>query len=173
MLGVTPLAAGVNDVRITLNGTPGPCTLPTAPPSVPAGPPGANLIPRLQPPDGVTLQSGGGPGPTGGPDSWSSQAVALTDKSVGELEAFFARQLQGAGWTRVDGQATGPVAWSLWQVPGEGGWQGFFVVLNGPGENRRLLSVRVDSAPANQGTGDRGPSPGRPCILIYPPPPGC
>ncbi len=173
MLGVTPLTTGVNDVRITLNGTPGPCTLPAAPPAVPAGPPGANLIPRLQPPDGVTLQSGGAAGPIGGPDSWSSQAVALTDRSVGELEAFFARQLQSAGWARVDGQAAGPVAWSLWQVPGEGGWQGFLVVLNGPGQNRRLLSVRVDTAPASQGTGDRGSSPGRPCILIYPPPPGC
>lgn len=173
MLGVTPLTAGVNDVRITLNSTPGPCTPPVPPPSVPPGPPGANLIPRLQPPDGVTLQPGGSPSPIGGPGGWSSQAVALTDKSPGELEAFFAQQLQAAGWARTAGQVDGPVAWSLWQVPGDDGWQGFLVVLNGPGQNRRLLSVRVDSAPASPGSVDRGTSSGRPCIMIYPPPPGC
>jgi hypothetical protein len=109
-------------------------------------PPGMELIPPLYAPEGVTLQASGmGGGPFG---RWTSEATAVTQLGTSELEAHFAAQLRAAGWTRFAGRADGPLAWSTWQVPGAGGWQGFLFALEAPGEKRRSLHVRVESAGA-------------------------
>lgn len=157
---VLPGSAEMNDVRLTLEtGGAGPCGAPLGPPGVrPGPPPGADLIPALSPPPGVRLLSTGGsgggfasvsapPGPGGDQlGFWSSNAIAETEMSVADLEAAFAAQLADAGWTRVDGGAQGPLAWSTWLAPGDEEWHGFLSVIDGPGPNRRSLHVDVASA---------------------------
>ncbi len=159
-LSAYPEAQGLSNVRINVANGPGLCSVPT-PPVSPRLPGGAERIPRLYPPDGVVLQTSFGGG--GGPDRWTSEAEAVTDKSAAELEAFFAQQLAAAGWTRQAGSADGPLAWSLWAVPGEGDWQGLLLVFDGPGANRRALSVRVESptpTSGNVGSYSYYPAPG-------------
>lgn len=139
-----PASADMADVRVYVQKGPGgagPCAQPAGP-GVP--PPGSDKIPPLYVPAGVVLEnvSGGG-----GSNQWRSEATAQTTKSAGELEAYFARQLQAAGWVRQAGRDDGALAWSLWSVPGEGNWQGFLYVLQGPGEGVRTLSVEVSAHP--------------------------
>ena len=107
----------------------------------PGGPP-ATRLPALRPPDGVTLQ---GSGSGFGGNRQSSDATAITSKGVGELESFFAQQLVSAGWTRINGKADGPIAWSTWKVPGDGDWQGLLLIIESPGKDRRSLTLRAES----------------------------
>jgi len=137
-----PEARGLSDVRLAVASGPGLCSPPAGVPA-PRVPAGAERIPRLYPPEGVILQTSFGGG--GGQDRWTSEAVAVTDQSSAALEGFFAQQLAAAGWTRQAGRPDTPLAWSVWQVPGEGDWQGLLLVVEGPGPNRRALSVRVES----------------------------
>jgi len=140
-----PEASGQADVRVHIDATgPGPCFMPTAP-----GPPplaGAGRLPVLAPPAGVPVQPSGS---SGGNDRFTSEATALTDKRSSELEAFYAQQVQAAGWTRVAGGAEGPYAWSAWTLPGGDGYQGLLTVLEAPGRNRRELRVQAEG-PVNQ-----------------------
>ncbi len=100
-------------------------------------------LPQLRAPEGVTLQSNG----SGmGGNRQSSEATALTSKSVAELESGFAQQLAAAGWTRVAGRADGPLAYSTWKIPGDGEWQGLLLVIESPGKDRRSLTVRAETA---------------------------
>jgi hypothetical protein len=99
-------------------------------------------MPKLTPPDGVQVTGGGG---SFGGSSSSSEAFAETDKSAGLLEAHYAKQLEAAGWTRQDGKDAGPLAWSLWKVPGKDDVQGFLYVLEMPGGKVRTLTLRVDN----------------------------
>ena len=139
-LVVTPAPGGLSDVRVHLEtGFPGPCGGPGGPMRLP---PGAELLPPLGAPPGVSVLPGG---MGGGSGLWTSVAVALTGRSAAELEAHYARQLAATGWTRLDGGVAGPLAWSTWAVPGEGEWQGFLSVREGPGPNRRVLHVEVVS----------------------------
>jgi hypothetical protein len=143
-------AAAMADVRLSLAMGAGLCSVP-APAVSPRFPAGADRIPRLYPPEGVLLQASGGGG--GSQNRWASEAGAMTDRPTAELEAFFAQQLAAAGWTRQAGQAAAALSWSTWQVPGEGDWQGVLLVIEGPGPDRRSLSVRVESATAAPGSG--------------------
>lgn len=139
------------DVRVRVQDFAGPCGAPPRP--VPAPPLPTDPLPPLEPPASVTVLVGG----SGGSSlSRSSGAVAETAMSAAELEAHYARQLEAAGWTRSAGGAEGPLAWSVWQVPGgedgppftlaPGERQGFLTVVEGPGMNRRSLHVEVISA---------------------------
>lgn len=76
----------------------------------------------------------------------TSDAVAQTGMSAADLEAFYARQLATAGWTHVTGDATGPLAWSLWDVPDAGGQQGYLSVLEIEGKNVRDLHIQIGAA---------------------------
>jgi hypothetical protein len=100
-------------------------------------------LPVLRAPDGVTLQPNGG---GMGGNRQSSDATAVTSKSVAELESAFAQQLAAAGWTRVAGKADGPLAYSTWKIPGDGEWQGLLLVIESPGKDRRSLTVRAETA---------------------------
>ncbi len=71
--------------------------------------------------------------------------------SVSELEPYFAAQLNAAGWTRSGSAAQGAVAWSLWQVPGEGNWQSLLYVAEGPGQKSRWLHVPVEAGRLAEG----------------------
>jgi hypothetical protein len=129
----------------------GPCNAP-APPV--ARTPQAPLLPQLTPPPDVQLVTLPIPPivfPTPlsppGPAVRSSQSAANATTRLGpaELEAYFAQQLEGAGWQRQAGRAEGALAWSIWQVPmGEGG-QGFLLVL-ATSQDQRFLYLRVDTA---------------------------
>ena len=99
-------------------------------------------VPPLAVPPGVRLYPGSGGGST---HDWSSNALAETELSPAELEAHFARQLEGHGWERLAGHAEGPLAWSLWRLPGEGDWQGILTVAKWPGRRLRSLSIRIQS----------------------------
>jgi hypothetical protein len=69
-----------------------------------------------------------------------------------ELEAFFAKQLELAGWGRLTGSADETFAWSSWLIPDSGEWRGVLLVLAAfPG--LRYVSVRAEM---NQQGGHRG-----------------
>jgi hypothetical protein len=148
-LSAYPEARGLSDVRLAVASGPGLCS-PLSGVPAPRVPAGAERIPRLYPPEGVILQTSFGGG--GGQDRWTSEAVAVTDQSSAALEGFFAQQLAAAGWTRQAGRPDTPLAWSIWQVPGEGDWQGLLLVVEGPGPNRRSLSVRAESPTSSSGS---------------------
>lgn len=138
-------ASGQADVRVHVDATgPGPCFIPTAPGPPPL--PETGRLPALAPPAGVQVQpSGSG----SGNNRFTSEATALTDKRAADLEAFYAQQVQAAGWTRVAGGADGSYAWSAWTLPGGDGYQGLLTILEAPGQNRRELRVQAEG-PANQ-----------------------
>ena len=139
-----PRATGPNDVRIRVEtGTPIP--VPCGGLIRPPEPVATDPLPPLFAPPGVQLLHSGGSATLGGPGMRTSDAIAETEMPVPELEAHFARQLVAAGWTRLDGRADGPLAWSTWAVPGEGDWQGFLYVLAGPGPAHRSLHVQATS----------------------------
>ncbi len=140
-LSVYPVRGGPSDVRLSIAiGAPGPCG--EAPPRPPAvSPIPFELLPPLTAPEGVAVTSVTTV-PTR-PGTVSSDAIAETDLSPAALEAHFAAQLAAAGWTRVDGAAQGRMAWSAWQVPGAGEWEGLLYVLDGPGAGRRSLHLQV------------------------------
>ncbi|HLZ70331.1 MAG TPA: hypothetical protein VKV26_10535 [Dehalococcoidia bacterium] len=129
------------DVRINIfTSAPGPCGFSVVAPPLP---PGAALLPSLTPPSNVAVQLYGG---RGGPGFWSSDAaVADTQVSVTDLHAAYAGQLSAAGWSMIDCGSEGPLAWSRWSVPTEGGWQGFLYVREGASTGQRLLHVEVVS----------------------------
>lgn len=131
------------DVRVSVYASAGPCA---SSPGAPGQPPGEDRLPALTAPAGVQVQTTSG----GGPNRFTSDATAITDQSVTTLEAHFAQLLQAAGWTRVAGGANGPLAWSTWTVPGDGGYEGFLYAMDAPGQNRKDLHVQVESA-ASQG----------------------
>jgi hypothetical protein len=112
----------------------------------PEAPPGRSPLPSLKPPPGVRITSSSS---GGGGSGWSNDAVAQTEMTPMELEAYFAKQLEGAGWGRVVGSADEFFAWSSWLVPDvqpAPELRGVLIVLaDSPG--RRSLSLRAESAP--------------------------
>ena len=111
-------------------------------------PPDRDVLPELRPPRGVKLQSQGS---HGGGGSWTSEARAQTEMPVPDMEAHFAKQLIAAGWRRIGGTADETVAWSSWEVPKPGNWQGFLLVLS-PFPGRRTLLIRAETV-GGRGTG--------------------
>ncbi len=85
-----------------------------------------SILPRLKPPPGVTLRPEGGGGGSG---MWKSDAQAKTEMAPMELEAYFAKQLEAAGWGRMSGSADETFAWSSWLIPDSGEWRGVLLVL--------------------------------------------
>jgi hypothetical protein len=106
---------------------------------------GRSPLPGLKPPPGVHIESSSG---GGGGSGWSSDAAAQTEMPPMELEAYFAKQLEGAGWGRVAGSADEFFAWSSWlvpQLPEAAELRGVLIVLaDFPG--RRSLSLRAEMA---------------------------
>lgn len=167
-----PAASGQNDVRVHIDATsPGLCVTP----SVPGPPPlPTTRLPALIPPTGVQVQVQLGGGGSNGNRTFS-EATATTDKSAADLEAFYAQQLQAAGWTRVTGGGDGPYAWSVWMLPGGKSDQGLLAVLEVPGQDRRELRVQ---AAGEQQTEPNAPgalptnTPAPPFVPSQPPPTG-
>lgn len=118
----------------------GPCSPPQ---QMPMGG-GLNKLPVLRAPDGVVLR--GGMGGSAGNDRQSSEASATSKLSVADIASAFEQQLIAAGWTRLARSADGPVAWSTWQLPGEGNWRGLLLVHE-TGSDRRSLTVRAETVP--------------------------
>jgi hypothetical protein len=99
-----------------------------------------SILPRLKPPLGVRLRPEGGGGGSG---MWKSDAQAKTEMVPMELEAYFAKQLDAAGWGRLSGSANETFAWSSWLIPDSGEWRGVLLVLAAfPGW--RHVSVRAE-----------------------------
>lgn len=152
-----------NDVRVRVDAsTPGPCA--NQPGVAPPHPPGAERLPAPAAPTGVQLQMNGG----GGPNRSTSDARALTDRRAGASETHFAQQVRAAGWTRVAGEATGPLAWSTGKVPGEGRYEGCLSAMDAPGQNRTELPVQVESASASFGGGTSPPTAPMPPVAPTP-----
>lgn len=111
-------------------------------PTGPRGmPPGAELLPPLRPPAGVTMR---GPSGSGGSGRWTSETTLQTERPVAELEAHFAAQLARVGWTRTAGNTDGVVGWSAWQLPGDEGWRGVLLVLAAFGPTEPFVSLRIE-----------------------------
>jgi hypothetical protein len=105
----------------------------------------ASMLPRLKPPPGVKLQP---EGTGGGGGRWKSEARAQTEMAPMELEAYFAKQLEAAGWGRAAGSADENFAWSSWLIPDSGKWRGILLVLAAfPGS--REISVQAEIMPAS------------------------
>jgi hypothetical protein len=144
-------ADGISDVRLsteTRGG--GPCGQQGA--IAPSFPPGADLLPPLPAPAEAQVSPRGG---GGGGSVWNSNAVATTEMSVVELEAFYAEQLAGMGWTRTGGGTDSALAWSAWRLPDAGDWHGLLYVQGEPEDRSRLLYVQVASV-SQQGQGSGG-----------------
>jgi hypothetical protein len=99
-----------------------------------------SMLPRLKPPPGVRLHP---EGMGGGGGMWQSNARAQTEMPPMELEAFFAKQLELAGWGRMTGSADETFAWSSWLIPDSGEWRGVLLVL-APFPGWRHVSVRAE-----------------------------
>jgi hypothetical protein len=115
-------------------------------------PPGQSPLPALKPPAGVRVQS---TGLSAGGGRWSAEAIAKTEMPPMQLEAHFAKQLEGAGWGRVGGSADDFFAWSSWLVPAvppAKEWRGVLLVL-AAFAGRRQLSLQAELMP-------RGDQPG-------------
>jgi hypothetical protein len=111
-------------------------------------PEGAERMPPLHPPPGAALHGGGG---GGGGGSWHSEASVETDLSLAEVESHFAKQLGRAGWTRIAGSADEVVAWSSWQVPGDGAWRGLLLVLAAFKPGEPFLYLRIEAGETRNG----------------------
>jgi len=102
-----------------------------------------SILPRLKPPPGVRIEP---EGTGGGGGVWKSDARAQTEMAPMELEAFFAKQLELAGWGRMSGSADETFAWSSWLVPAvppAKEWRGILLVLAAfPGW--RFVAVRAE-----------------------------
>jgi hypothetical protein len=155
-------ATGDGNSRFTANVQPRPsgsmgmmCTGTMGPPSMPPPGPfsrGAAAIPPLAAPAGVLVRSMPVPGSQGlGPIRSETAVIARTELSSVGLESAYADQLVAEGWARLDGRDDGVMAWSRWIVPGgDVGpaatvWHGLLVVIAVPGQDLRLLSIRVSS----------------------------
>jgi hypothetical protein len=107
---------------------------------------GRSPLPSLKPPPGVRIKSSSSGGSGSG---WSNDATAQTEMPPMELQAYFAKQLEGAGWGRVAGSADEFFAWSSWlvpDVPPAPELRGVLIVLaDAPG--RRSLSLRAEIPP--------------------------
>ena len=113
-----------------------------------------SMLPQLKPPPGVKfLPEGTG----GGGGRWKSDARAQTEMAPMELEAYFARQLEAAGWGRVSGSADDFFAWSSWLVPAvppAKEWRGVLLVLAAfPGWRQLSLQAELQPLGSNRGGG--------------------
>ena len=100
-----------------------------------------SILPRLKPPPGVRIEP---EGTGGGGGVWKSDARAQTEMAPMELEAFFAKQLELAGWGRMTGSADETFAWSSWLIPDSGEWRGVLLVLAAfPGWRQLSLSAEL------------------------------
>jgi hypothetical protein len=129
-----------SDVRVRFEGPPfPPCT--ASGPGVLPPPAEVVELPLLVPPPDAQVQPG-----SSGAGVRGMEALVETALSAAALEAFYAAQLEAAGWTLRERGGDGPLVWSAWLVPGVGDRQGFLSVLAWPpGQNRRhvqfLLAV--------------------------------
>jgi hypothetical protein len=142
---VYPQINGPTDVHINADTTgAGPCSIP--------GPllTGTTTLPTLTAPAGVVVQFGqpGSPVPVLSGSS-RSDATAITDMSVADLEAWYAGQLEQAGWTPLVSNSDATLAWTTFNVPDQSNAQGFLYVLAGPGTNRRILHLDVTTVPGS------------------------
>jgi hypothetical protein len=114
-----------------------------------------SILPQLKPPPGVKFQP---EGTGGGGGRWKSDARARTEMAPMELEAYFAKQLEAAGWGRVSGSADDFFAWSSWLVPAvppAKEWRGVLLVLAAfPGW--RQLSLQAELTPPGGRRGGGG-----------------
>ena len=99
-----------------------------------------SIIPNLKPPPGVKFHP---EGMGGGGGRWKSDARAQTEMAPMELETYFAKQLEAAGWGRMSGSADESFAWSSWLIPDSGEWRGVLLVL-APFPGWRHVSVRAE-----------------------------
>jgi hypothetical protein len=113
-------------------------------------PPGAELLPTLRAPSGVTMR---GVSSSGGDGRWTSEATAQTDRSCAELDEHFSTQLVQAGWERSGGGSDDELAWSAWALPRADGWRGMLLVLAPFGPTEKFVSVRIERS---KGDGPRG-----------------
>lgn len=138
LVNTGPTAAGTLFVRAHVEANGGLCQ--RVSPVATGQPSAADALPGLAAPGGVLLKLTGA---TFTADRVSTDATAATSMSAADIEASYARQLIDAGWTRVAGNASGPVAWSTWTVPGPGDLRGYLSVLEISDQDRRDLHVQV------------------------------
>jgi hypothetical protein len=103
------------------------------------------LLPPLHLPPGTSVIANMGRGSSTS-DVGSAMDVE-TDLDPGALAAFFAPQLERAGWTRRDAGQDGALTWSSWAVvdPAGAPWRGILHVLRCPDRARRYwLSLVVE-----------------------------
>lgn len=169
LVSTGPTTAGTLFVRLRVDAAGSLCSTSLAAMATAGGPSAANILPGLTPPAGVLLRLTSGSFTA---DRAATAATAATPLPAAALEAHYAGQLAAAGWTRTDGAATGPLAWSTWAVPGPGDFRGFLSALEVSDEDRRDLVVQI-SAPSVRvsGAASGGNPPPAPTVRPTPLPP--
>jgi hypothetical protein len=124
------------DVRVRAEAAP-------FPPCAGSGPgvlrPPAEIVqlPLLVPPPQTQVTPG-----SSGAGVRGMEALAETTLSAADLEAFYAAQLEAAGWILRERGGDGPTVWSTWLMPGAGERHGYLSVLAWPpGQNRRHIQL--------------------------------
>ena len=146
-VSVTPQTSGPNGVLLSASAPlsyPSSCSFQTSGGTGFVIPSSTASLPSLSPPSGVRVQTQSFGAPFAGLPS--SNATAFTEMSVGDLESFYAQQLEAAGWTPVDNGGDATLAWSTFAVPGDVPAQGFLYVLAAAAQSRLLLHVDVSTA---------------------------
>lgn len=85
-------------------------------PTYPGDPTG--FFPNLTDPPGSRRPGGGG---GGSPEKRGMEFDLVTDLPIEEVQAFYAAQLDGAGWTRVTRSEEQGVITSYWEIVDENG----------------------------------------------------
>ena len=145
-----PTDGGPLDVRLAFDtGFAPQCSPPPTPPAYAPtfSPPGFGVIPSLQAPQGVSVYNLGSSG--GGPNRFGTDSVAVTDMTVADLHAFYAKALTSAGWTQVSTGGGTSLIWSTWSIPDHSDLQGFLYVRDGPATGQRSLHLEVSSTDPN------------------------
>ena len=144
-LTISERAAGLTEARIELGLVGGPpCS---GPPNRPPPLFSSITLPNLTLPTSARFVSVVGAG--GSPLSNASSVMFASAQSAAELEAFFARQLAEAEWTRVDSGGATAAVWSVWRLPGDDEGIGYLFVMAGPAEGLKLAELKaIGSLPA-------------------------
>ncbi len=91
------------------------------------------LIPVLKSPPGAAMNNSGGGGSSGDFSAYN-EVQLQTERSAGEMAAFYNEQLEVAGWSLVESGESDGHAWSSWTFTDEKGqeWSGTLVLLEVP-----------------------------------------
>jgi len=134
------LRRGVADVHITIY-TSGPIAARGIGPCAErAGyPSGSSVLPPLHAPAGVRVLS---TGQSAGSSRIGSTALLESTQPIEELASQLGDALEASDWSQSDAGVSGPIAWSMWDVPGGELW-GILQIVALPAGNEFAATIQL------------------------------